>query len=88
MSSHQPRFPRSRRLDARALPPKPSEPESKPTRPETHAERAARLETLALEQRLRRLEASQRAARLAIEEELRQEHWGRLPDGWRQRPED
>jgi hypothetical protein len=51
-------------------------------RHETHAERAARLDTLELERRLRRLERSQRVARGAIEDELRREHWGRLPEGW------
>lgn len=55
-------------------------------RREAPAERALRLELRALEARLRELEASQRAVRLAIEQELRREHWGRLPEGWGERP--
>jgi hypothetical protein len=45
-----------------------------------HFERAARFETLELEERLRRAEVEGRAARAAIEAELRSEHWGRLPE--------
>jgi hypothetical protein len=54
---------------------------------ETSTERALRLELRALEARLRELEASHRSVRRAIEEELRREHWGRLPDGWREHPD-
>lgn len=33
---------------------------------------------------MRQWEADQRTARAEIEDELRREHWGRLPDGWGQ----
>jgi hypothetical protein len=51
-----------------------------------HSRRAARFETLELEARLRRAEAEGRAARDAIESELRREHWGRLPENWNSGP--
>ena len=47
-----------------------------------HPRRAARFETLELEERLRRADAEGRAARAAIEAELRREHYGRLPEDW------
>ena len=48
----------------------------------THAERAAIIDTRVMADRLRRLEADQRRARNAIEDELRRELYGHLPDGW------
>jgi hypothetical protein len=48
-----------------------------------HFRRAARFETLELEERLRRADVEGRAARAAIEAELRHEHWGRLPENWK-----
>ena len=53
-----------------------------PRRKLTHAERAALIDTRELADRLRRLENQQRRARAAIEDELRREHYGHLPDGW------
>ena len=87
MYSGRPRYPRSRRLDFVQLQPTRSRADGKPPRDETPAERAVRIETRMLEQRLRQLETSQRAAREAIEEELRREHWGHMPEGWHERPE-
>lgn len=54
-------------------------------RSNSHAVRAARMDTRELDARLRRWEADQRTARAGIEAELRREHWGHLPDGWGQR---
>jgi hypothetical protein len=47
-----------------------------------HFRRAARFDTLELEERLRRADVEGRAARAAIEAELRREHFGRLPENW------
>jgi hypothetical protein len=52
---------------------------------ERHAERAARFDTLDLEERLRLAEAEQRRTRAAIEAGLRREHFGRLPENWHRR---
>jgi hypothetical protein len=51
-----------------------------------HSRRAARFETLELEQRLHRADVEGRAARAAIEAELRREHFGRLPENWKSGP--
>jgi hypothetical protein len=51
-----------------------------------HHRRAARFETLELEARLHRADIEGRAARAAIEAELRREHWGRLPPNWNSGP--
>jgi hypothetical protein len=48
--------------------------------PDGHAERAARFDTLELEERLGRVDAEHRAARAALEQEFRREHWGRMPE--------
>lgn len=53
---------------------------------ERHTERAARFDTLDLEERLRLAKAEQRKTRAAIEAELRRERFGRLPDHWNGRP--
>ena len=50
-----------------------------------HFRRAARFDTLELEERLRRADVEGRAARAAIEAELRREHFGRLPENWMSR---
>lgn len=55
---------------------------------ETHAQRAARIDTRELAQRLRRMQIEQRETRAAIESGLRRRHWGRLPEGWHEGPED
>jgi hypothetical protein len=55
---------------------------------ETHAQRAARIDTRELTQRLRRMQIEQRETRAAIESGLRRQHWGRLPEGWHEGPED
>jgi hypothetical protein len=63
--------------------PKPSEQSSNGARRKlTHAERAAIIDTRELAGRLRELEADQRRARDAIEDGLRRELYGHLPDGW------
>ena len=49
---------------------------------ELHYERAARIDTRQLAQRLRALAAEQRAGRVAIEANLRAQHWGHMPEGW------
>ena len=51
-----------------------------------HSRRAARFETLELEERLRRAGVEGRAARAAIEAEIRREHYGRLPENWKSGP--
>ena len=48
-----------------------------------HFRRAARFDTLELEKRLRQADVEGRAARAAIDAELRREHWGRLPENWK-----
>ena len=53
---------------------------------ETHAERAARIDTRELGRRLRRFGREQQATREAIEAELRREHFGRMPPDWGERP--
>jgi hypothetical protein len=52
-----------------------------------HFTRAARFETLELEERLRRADVEGRAARAAIEAELRARARGRLPENWKSGPE-
>lgn len=47
-----------------------------------HPRRAARFDTLDLEERLRQAKADGRTARAEVEAELRREHWGRLPENW------
>lgn len=47
-----------------------------------HYERAARIDTRQLAQRLRALAAEQRASREAVEANLRAQHWGHMPEGW------
>jgi hypothetical protein len=47
--------------------------------------RAAAAEERLLQRRLDRLASEQQRARGAIEQELRHEHFGRLPDGWASR---
>jgi hypothetical protein len=44
--------------------------------------RAAIAEERLLQRRLDRLASEQRRTRSKIEQELRREHFGRLPDGW------
>jgi hypothetical protein len=44
--------------------------------------RAAIAEERLLQRRLDRLASEQRRTRSQIEQELRREHFGRLPDGW------
>lgn len=44
--------------------------------------RAAVAEERLLQRRLERLATEQRRTRSQIEQELRREHFGRLPDGW------
>ena len=44
--------------------------------------RSAVAEERVLQRRLDRLAGDQRRTRLAIEQELRREHFGQLPDGW------
>lgn len=74
---------RSRASDHGDAMPYPTEPSSNGARRKlTHAERAAIIDTRDLADRLRRLEADQRRARNAIEDELRRELYGHLPDGW------
>lgn len=46
------------------------------------------MDTRELAAGLRKMAAEERATRAAIEAELRREHWGRLPEGWHERPED
>jgi hypothetical protein len=57
-----------------------------PARPnaadKAHYERAARIDTRDLAQRVRRMAAEQRATRTALEADLRAQHWGRMPEGW------
>jgi hypothetical protein len=47
--------------------------------------RAAIAEERLLQRRLDRLASEQQRARGAIEQEMRREHFGRLPDGWASR---
>ncbi len=51
-----------------------------------HFRRAARFDTLELEERLHRADVEGRAARAAIEAELRREYWGLSPTSWKSGP--